>query len=334
MIKIFKDKGNLLANMTFPYKTLILVRFNVCLRLTFSRRHVNRSMARGIVVHYITEGRIQERPRGGRNNVRVDDEMRDSLEQIINENCLLTLTQINSELRRRLPAKLEIHGRTVSRTLDGMLFRVKLVRPLPADRNRPDVLNKRVDYANWFMNHAIVRHCVFVDECGYNIWTARSHGRARQGERAYRQVCGQRGRNLTVTMAISPINGLVFSSAAVGGMNAERFNNFLAQARMNLDPDKSVIFVYDGALAHKNPTILAQKTELKMLPSYSPFLNILEQAISSLKAAIKADISRPEQLLEALNTNIDPVTAAKCAQRFRFMQTYLPRCLNREVIEG
>ena len=35
---------------------------------------VNRSTARGIVARYITEGRIQERPRGGRNNVRVDDE--------------------------------------------------------------------------------------------------------------------------------------------------------------------------------------------------------------------------------------------------------------------
>ena len=27
-IKIFKDDGNLLANVTFPYKTLMLVRFN------------------------------------------------------------------------------------------------------------------------------------------------------------------------------------------------------------------------------------------------------------------------------------------------------------------
>ena len=90
---------------------------------------VNRSTARGIVALYITEGRIRERPRGGRNNVRVDDEMRDCLEQIISENCLLTLAQINSELRRRLPAKPEIHDRTVSRTLEGMLFRVKLVRP-------------------------------------------------------------------------------------------------------------------------------------------------------------------------------------------------------------
>ena len=30
-----------------------------------------------------------------------------------------------------------------------------------------------------------------------------------------------------------------------------------------------------------------------MLPPYSPFLNIVEQAISVLKAAIKADISQP-----------------------------------------
>ena len=144
---------------------------------------VNRSRARGIVARYFREARIRERPRGGRNNVRVDDEMRHCLEEIINENCLLTLTQINRELGRRLPVKPEIHDRTVSRTLDGMLFRVKLARPLPADRNRPDVLNKRVDYATWFMNYAVVRHCVLVDECGYKIWTARSHGRARQGER-------------------------------------------------------------------------------------------------------------------------------------------------------
>ena len=193
--------------------------------------------------------------------MRVDEEMRDCGEEIINENCLLTLARINSGLRSRLPLKPKIHERTVARTSDGMLFRLKLARPLPADRNRPGVMNKRVDYASWFMNHAVVRHCVFVDECGYNIWTARSHGRARQGERAYRQVSGQRGRNLTVTMAILPINGLVFSSAVLGGLNASRFDNFLAQARTS--PEEEVIFVYDGAPAHRNPVIPAPNTSLK-----------------------------------------------------------------------
>ena len=50
---------------------------------------VNRSMARGISARYITEGRVRETPRGGRNNVLVDDEKRQCLEDIINENCVL-----------------------------------------------------------------------------------------------------------------------------------------------------------------------------------------------------------------------------------------------------
>ena len=95
-------------------------------------------------------------------------------------------------------------------------------------------------------------------------------------------------------MAISPINGLVTSSAFVGGMNAARFDNFLTQARTNLDPEESLIFVYVGAPVYRKPAVPAPNTELKMLPPYSSFLNIMEQAISWLKAAIKADNSLPE----------------------------------------
>ena len=216
--------------------------------------------------------------------------MRNCLNNIINENCLLTLAQINQGLRQRLPRKPAIHDRTVARTLEGMLYRVKLAKPLPDDRNRPDVLQKRVDYANWFMRHAVVKHSIFVDACGYNIWTATSNGRARLGERAYRQVCGQRERNVTVALAISPTNALVFHSAFLGGMTGQRFNDFLTQARLNLDPNEHVIVIYDDAPAHNNPATPGPNSELKKLPSYSPFLNIVEQAI----IALKADIDRPE----------------------------------------
>ena len=103
---------------------------------------VNCFMARGIVAQYIREGRIRERTRGGRNNVLAEDEMRQRLEDIINETCVVTLSQINGELRRRLPAKPLIHDQAAAPSLEGMLFRVKLVRPVPVDRNRPDVLQK------------------------------------------------------------------------------------------------------------------------------------------------------------------------------------------------
>ena len=65
---------------------------------------------------------------------------------------------MNHELRLRLPHKPVIHDRTVARALEGMLYRVKWARPLPADRNRSDVLQKRVEYGNWFIGHAVVNH--------------------------------------------------------------------------------------------------------------------------------------------------------------------------------
>ena len=90
----------------------------------------------------------------------------------VSENCVLKLSQINEKFRRRLPAKPLIHDRTVARNLEGMMFRVELVRPVPAGRNRRDVFQRRQECENWFMNHAIIRHYVFIDECGYNRQSA------------------------------------------------------------------------------------------------------------------------------------------------------------------
>ena len=60
---------------------------------------MNRSMRRSIIALYIREGRMNQRTRGGRNHVKIDDK-KNCLEGMINENCLLTLNQINEELRR------------------------------------------------------------------------------------------------------------------------------------------------------------------------------------------------------------------------------------------
>ena len=97
-------------------------------------------------------------------NVRVDNEMKDCLNNILNDNCMLTLAHINQELRQHLPQKPRIHDRAVARTLDGMIFHFKISRHQPAEWNRPDVIRKHNDYANWFMGQGI------ISECGYNIY--------------------------------------------------------------------------------------------------------------------------------------------------------------------
>ena len=151
---------------------------------------MNRSTARGIVATYIREGRTQERRRGDRNNVKVDDEMKQC--------SMRLLMRLSADFKWNLPETSKKTPRKASRTrqdcwyckaLDGMLIR----------HSKTDVIRRRVEYANWFMTNGILHHCVFIDECGYNTSTARRHGRARIGERAYRQVLGQRGRNVTIT---------------------------------------------------------------------------------------------------------------------------------------
>ena len=89
----------------------------------------------------------------------------------------------------------------------------------PSKQTEIDVMfvQRTQEYGNWFENHAIMRHGVFIDKCGYNIWTARNHGRARQGERAYRQVCGQRGRNVIVALAVRPLKAWCFISPISAG---------------------------------------------------------------------------------------------------------------------
>ena len=79
---------------------------------------INRSTARGIIARYLQENRVDERPRGGRNHVKVDEEMR-CLEAILNENFMLTLTAVNAELQQRVPEKPFVSDRTISSHLEG-----------------------------------------------------------------------------------------------------------------------------------------------------------------------------------------------------------------------
>lgn len=64
---------------------------------------------------------------------------------------------------------------------------------------------------------------------------------------------------------------------------------------------RKTAFICGGAPAHRRAKSPSYKISPRMLPLYSLFLNIVEIAISALRAAIKNDISRPEMLLEMKN---------------------------------
>ena len=84
----------------------------------------------------------------------------------------------------------------------------------------------------------------------------------------------------------------MFCSAAAGIMNARRFSYLLAWARTDMDPDKWVIFAYEGMTAYQDPALPAPY--IQSLCSPPPPLDIVEKVLSRLKVTIKADILCPE----------------------------------------
>ena len=290
-------------------------------------------------------------PRGGRreNTVKIDDEIRRTIEDII------TLVGIGEELRRRrLPNKPAISRSTIARVCDGMLYSVKKLQACLFDRNREDVKEARRNYAQWVLEEGLVAaDLIFVDESGFNLWTQRTRGRSRVGEKAVRVVGNQRGKNLTLLMGISPQLGIVHAAFNEGGTGKEKFQSFLddlsarVAERVPLGENQKIFLVMDNAPCHKN---CESQYEVKFLPAYSPFLNPIESAFSCWKAAVKRGLALPhvQQNVNDRNaaaaaghsllswrrqilTNIGQealteITPEKCSAWHRHCITYLPRC--------
>ena len=126
----------------------------------------------------IRSGRPAKLPTGGARqaHIKVDQEICNFVAELLESNALLTLLEINHRIRTRFPHKREFSKSTLSKKLDGLLFTTKLVRDVPAERNRSDVIQARIEYATWWCSPAVINaNKIYVDEMGFNIWTRRSH---------------------------------------------------------------------------------------------------------------------------------------------------------------
>lgn len=298
-----------------------------------------------------------EKNRGGAHNVKVDGDMREKISEIIGANAAATLQTINDELRRLLPDKPHISTKHLSKVCRGMFFTLKKLECAPADRNRSDVKDARKEYARWFLEYGLlVPRIVYVDESGFNIWTQRTRGRARIGERAVRTVSGQRGENLTLILAISAQHGVEHYSFHVGGTSASVFGDFFRTLTATIGTENRCIFVLDNAPCHRSVSSLSEHHEVKYLPAYSPMLTPVENAFSAWKWAVKNRLADPA--VQALFTDsteaarhnmnllqwrrhllrthgedtIPVITQQKCLNWQTHCLSYFPRCLAEEDI--
>ena len=162
------------------------------------------------------------------------------------------------------------------------------------DRNRPDVKEERHHYATWFLE---VANCsprlVYIDELGFNVWTQRTRGRARIGQRAIRTVNSQRGENLTIILAVSPQCGVEMHSFHVGGTTSTKFAEFFASLEERIGLGTPCVFILDNAPCHRAVRPSSADHHVRFLPAYSPMLTPVENAFSAWKWEVKNRLSDP-----------------------------------------
>jgi len=235
----------------------------------------------------------------------------------------------------------------------------KMLRTVPAPRNSESTLEKRRDYARALTQELLdpppfERLFVFLDEVGVNLNATRTHGRARKGQRTYMTVRAGRGLNYSVAACMTQ-HGMLQCSVQLGGFSSVTYAAFLRDMVIPLVRNheflgrfRHVVFVHDNVAFHNTDLVKAVvrdangdggiRFELRNLPPYSPFLNPIEYCFSIVKSRIRAthDFAQHDgpRAVDRIIEAFQSVKPSHCEEFFRFMTTFLDKCVNRKKIKS
>ena len=134
---------------------------------------------------------------------------------------------------------------------------------------------------------------VFADESHFNRLTLRRpYAWSKRGERASRHEIQFRGAKYSILLALS-LDGILHLEVVENAVTGDVFRRFVEGLlpRMNKWPLPNSVLVIDNASIHKAAAIRELVEEcgmrLMFLPAYSPDLNPIELAFSSIKAWLR-----------------------------------------------
>jgi len=160
------------------------------------------------------------------------------------------------------------------------------------------------------------RNFAFMDEVGFDDRSMyRLRGWAPVGERASAAVPRVRGTRYSLMLAINQ-TGVVCYMIVAGAANSVHMEEFLTQCFIpNVDPvtGKNTILVLDNAKTHKaarfGVVMRAARGRLQFLPPYSPDYNPIELVFSWMRAWVRRNRCRYNNLLELIEAAVAAVHA-------------------------
>jgi transposase len=152
---------------------------------------------------------------------------------------------------------------------------------------------------------------VFVDEMGTHTSLAPIYAYAPIGERAFFEIPRNRGKNTTLLTSIH-VEGMGPSMAVEGATTARVFETYVERVLApTLSPGQVVVMDNLGAHRPKKIRDLIEERgcELWYLPSYSPDLNPIEEALSKVKHLLRKIAARTKDaLIEAMGRALAAVS--------------------------
>lgn len=153
---------------------------------------------------------------------------------------------------------------------------------------------------------------VFVDEMGAHTSLAPLYAYAPVGERAFFEIPRNRGTNTTLITSLHQ-GGMGPSMAVEGATTSRVFETYVERVLAPaLRPGRVVVMDNLGAHRPKRVRELveARGCELIYLPSYSPDLNPIEEALSKVKHILRKIGARTkEALIEAMGRALGAVSS-------------------------
>lgn len=126
---------------------------------------------------------------------------------------------------------------------------------------------------------------VYLDETGFDLCTARTHGRAPRGQRVYGLRSGNRRPRTSLIGALKE-GKLTAPMLFSGTTNTSVFNQWLEEALLPAI-GTGMTLIMDNAIFHKSQATrdIVHKAgcSILFLPPYSPELNPIEQTWANLK---------------------------------------------------
>ena len=211
---------------------------------------VKRKSVESILRTYFQTGRTSPKKKGGSKRKKMCDEHEEFIEEAQEERHSKTYLQISQEYQEKFGEKISLES--ISRVLKKRRFSTKMMISVPAERNTRENIAKRKVFAQE-MGHIPEERLVYIDESPFNLHMNRKRGRSKKGRRAYNEVKGSRGANITVLAAFSASHGLIKYIAQTGSFTQESYNAFSKNYYVNHQLNAAVAYFFMTTHLSTNP---------------------------------------------------------------------------------